>query len=208
MTEINLNNEVIIYKSNLNLEPKFDKQRFIEKLITIDSLVKTTNQKFGPIAPGRQSNLSGMYIPELIFIKNNICRLLSETFKISNNFIIYDWLYYSDKDNAYTGYHTHDILAPIKSSVNHIDNLKTDYSFTYYVQMPNNLKDNQGKLYFKTKSGYEFSILPEEDDIFIFPGDLQHKPEINPNSTKSRIVVAGNVAFFDNHIAKSKKTFL
>ncbi len=208
MTEINLNNEVIIYKSNLNLEPKFDKQRFIEKLITIDSLVKTTNQKFGPIAPGRQSNLSGMYIPELIFIKNNICRLLSETFKISNNFIIYDWLYYSDKDNAYTGYHTHDILAPIKSSVNHIDNLKTDYSFTYYVQMPNNLKDNQGKLYFKTKSGYEFSILPEEDDIFIFPGDLQHKPEINPNSTISRIVVAGNVAFFDNHIAKSKKTFL
>jgi hypothetical protein len=74
--------------------------------------------------------------------------------------------------------------------------------------MPNNLKDNQGKLYFKTKSGYEFSILPEEGDIFIFAGDLQHKPEINPNSTKSRIVVAGNVAIFDNHIAKSKKTFL
>ena len=74
--------------------------------------------------------------------------------------------------------------------------------------MPDKLKDNQGKLFFKTKSGYEFSTLPEDNDIFIFPGDLQHKPEINPNSTKSRIVVAGNVAFFDNHIAKSKKTFL
>jgi hypothetical protein len=70
------------------------------------------------------------------------------------------------------------------------------------------LKDNQGKIYFKTKSGYESSILPEDGDIFIFPGDLQHKPEINPNSTKPRIVVAGNVAIFDNYIAKSKKTFL
>lgn len=208
MTEINLNNEVIIYKSNLNLEPKFDKQTFIEKLITVDSLVKTTNQKFGAGAPGRQTNLSKVYIPELIFIKDTVCKLLSKTFKINNNFIIYDWLYYSDKDNSYTGYHTHDILGPAYSKINHIDNLKTDYSFTYYLQMPNNLKDNQGKLFFKTKSGYEFSVLPEENDIFIFPGDLQHKPEINPNSTKSRIVVAGNIAFFDNHIAKSKKTFL
>jgi hypothetical protein len=208
MTEINLNNEVIIYKSNLNLEPKFDKQTLIEKLITIDSLVKTNNQKFGAMAPGRQSSLSGMYIPELIFIKNNISKLLSETFKISNNFIIYDWLYYSDKHNAYTGYHTHTILSQNNNRISSINSLKTDYSFTYYVQMPNNLKDNEGKLYFKTESGYEFSVLPEEDDIFIFPGDLQHKPEINPNSTKSRIVVAGNVAFFDNHLAKSKKTFL
>lgn len=208
MIEINLNNEVIVYKSNLNLEPKFNKQTFIEKLITVDSLVKTTNQKNGAGAPGRQSSLSKMYIPELIFIKDNICKLLSETFKISNNFIIYDWLYYSDNDNAYTGYHTHEILGPIKSNINHIDNLKTDYTFTYYVQMPNNLKDNQGKIYFKTKSGYELPILPEDGNIFIFPGDLQHKPEINPNSTKPRIVVAGNVAIFDNYIAKSKKTFL
>jgi hypothetical protein len=208
MIEINLNNEVIIYKSNLNLEPKFDKQTFIEKLITVDSLVKTTNQKNGADAPGRQSSLSKIYIPELIFIKDNICKLLSKTFKISNDFIIYDWLYYSDNDNTYTGYHTHDLLGPKKSNINHIDNLKTDYTFTYYVQMPNNLKDNQGKLFFKTKLGYESSILPEEGDIFIFPGDLQHKPEINPNSTKARIVVAGNVASFDNHIAKNKKTFL
>lgn len=207
MTEINLNDEVKIYKSNLNLEPKFNKQSFVEKLITVDSLVKTNNQKLGSLAPGRQSSLSKVYIPELIYIKDTVCELLSKTFKISNNFIIYDWLYYSDKDNAYTGYHTHNILSP-QPTINHIDNLKTDYSFTYYVQMPNNLKNNQGKLYFKTKSGYEFSILPEENDIFIFPGDLEHKPEINPNSTKSRIVVAGNVAFFDNHIAKSKKSFL
>ena len=208
MTEINLNNEVIIYKSNLNLEPKFNKQTFIEKLITVDSLVKTTNQKNAALTPGRQSSLSRMYIPELIFIKDNICKLLSKTFKISNNFIIDDWLYCSDRDNVHTGYHAHNVLASKKNNINHIDNLKTDYTFTYYVQMPNNLKDNQGKLYFKTKSCYEFSILPEECDIFIFSGDLQHKPEINPNSTKSRMVIAGNVAVFDNHIAKSKKTFL
>ena len=148
MIEINLNNEVIVYKSNLNLEPKFNKQTFIEKLITVDSLVKTTNQKNGAGAPGRQSSLSKMYIPELIFIKDNICKLLSETFKISNNFIIYDWLYYSDNDNSYTGYHTHEMLGPIKSNINHIDNLKTDYTFTYYVQIPNNLKD----IFFKTEA--------------------------------------------------------
>lgn len=204
MTPIQLNDEVIIYKSSLNFDSKFEKNKFIDKLKTIDELVGTLNPK--KYTPGRQSSLTDMYIPELNFVKDHISNLISKEFNVSNNFIIKSWVYYSDSDNGYSGYHDHTTLHP--KPTNLIEKLRTDYTFTYYVQMPNNLKGDEGKIFFRTKSGYEIGILPEDNDIFIFQGDLEHRPEINPNSNKARIVIAGNVAFFDNYIRKTKKTFL
>lgn len=204
MIELNLNNEVIVYKSNLKFEDKFPKNPFIDKLKTVDNLVETLNP--AKSTPGRQSALTEINMPELNLIKDRVCELLVNQFGVSNNFIMKTWVYYSNSDNGYGGYHTHTTLHP-KSFVP-LDRLKTNYTFTYYLQMPDNLKNDEGKLFFRTNSGYEIGILPEVDDIFIFPGDLEHRPEINPNSTKARIVIAGNVAFFDNYIRKTEKSFL
>lgn len=204
MIKININNEIDIYRSALDFNSNFNKKIFIDKLKIVDTLVEASipTKK----TPGRQSTLSEMYMPELNFIKDNISKLLSTEFKVSNNFIMKTWVYYSDSDNIYSGYHTHETLHP--KPISSVDKVKTNYTFTYYLQMPNNLKNNEGKLFFRTKSGFEFSILPNEDDIFIFPADLEHRPETNPNSTKSRIVIAGNTAFFDEHLRKTEKSFL
>lgn len=204
MIKIDLNGEETLYKSHLDFESKFEKSLFINKLKMVDDLVVALNPSKG--SPGRQSALTEMYIPELNFIKDTIAKLLKDEFNLTNDFVMKTWVYYSDSDNGYSGYHTHDTMHP--KPIIPIDKLKTDYTFTYYLQMPDNLKNDEGKLFFKTKSGYEIGILPEDDDIFIFPGYIEHRPETNPNSTKARIVIAGNVAFFDNHLRKIQKSFI
>ena len=70
-----------------------------------------------------------------------------------------------------------------------------DYTFIFYIQMPNNLKGDDGKLFMKDKQGNESSILPYEGQLVILYGDVPHSPVDALNSTKDRIVLAGNVCF-------------
>jgi hypothetical protein len=70
-----------------------------------------------------------------------------------------------------------------------------NYTFVFYVQMPDNLSNDDGKLFIKDKDGVEFGILPDVGDLIILEGDVPHAPVDAPNSTKDRIVIAGNVTF-------------
>ena len=70
-----------------------------------------------------------------------------------------------------------------------------NYTFVFYIQMPDNLSNDDGKLFIKDKNGIEFGILPEVGDLIILEGDVPHAPVDAPNSTKDRIVIAGNVTF-------------
>jgi hypothetical protein len=84
-------------------------------------------------------------------------------------------------------YHTH-------SEINKKQNtFEPTYTYVYYIQMPNNLKNDDGVLYFKDKNDVEFSILPEEDDLIIMCSDVPHAPNKANDSTLDRIVFAGNV---------------
>jgi hypothetical protein len=82
-----------------------------------------------------------------------------------------------------------------------------NYTWVYYIQMPNVVRKDtdDAVLYFKSKDGNEFSILPEEDDLIIIPGDVPHLPMNAPLATNDRIVLAGNVGF---EYVKNKKTLL
>ena len=77
-----------------------------------------------------------------------------------------------------------------------------DYTFVFYIQMPDNLSNDDGKIFIKDKDGTEFGILPKVGDLIILEGDVPHAPVDAPNSTKDRIVIAGNVIF--KNIKKSK----
>lgn len=66
------------------------------------------------------------------------------------------------------------------------------YTWTYYLQLPDNCEGEEGYLSFK-EGDKEDSIKVEEDTIYIFPSDLLHRPNISPNSTKNRITAAGNI---------------
>lgn len=85
--------------------------------------------------------------------------------------------------------HKHtDIQKELKS-------FRPDYTWVYYVQMPENLKDNDGVLWIQGENEKIYHILPEEDDLIVMPADLPHVPGGTSNSKIDRIVVAGNVGF-------------
>ena len=81
---------------------------------------------------------------------------------------------------------------------------------TYYVQMPNNLVGDDGKLIFKLDDDTTHSILPEIGDLLIFPTTLLHAPMTNTKSDIERIVIAGVWSDIDStiQIRKKNKTLL
>jgi hypothetical protein len=96
-------------------------------------------------------------------------------------------------------YHRHDEINKKKYR------FKPIYTYVYYVQMPEYLRNNSddGRLYLKGDNEIEYSILPEEDDLIIMPANLEHSPMSAPEASKDRIVVAGNVGI--EFIKKSNK---
>ena len=70
-----------------------------------------------------------------------------------------------------------------------------DYTFVYYVQIQNNLSNNEGHLMIKNKNDEIYSFLPNEGDLIIMKGDLPHSPVSAVNTTQDRLVIAGNVGF-------------
>lgn len=69
------------------------------------------------------------------------------------------------------------------------------FTFIFYLQMPNNLKGEEGHLILKDKQGNCHSILPTENEFIIHDSDIDHYPKSAPNSTVDRIVLASNVGF-------------
>jgi hypothetical protein len=106
----------------------------------------------------------------------------------------------NDKNASYVRWHVH------SDNVSKV--IQNDWTYTFYVQMPDNLKNNEGKISFKIDET-EYNILPEEGDLLVFPASLLHKPELSPMSTKERIVMAGNFVELDvNKILEKRKTSL
>jgi len=97
---------------------------------------------------------------------------------------------YRDRDTrGELSYHVHTELN--KNRNKFIPN----YTYVYYIQMPDVMEGDDGVLYFKSKIGEVYFVKPEEDDLIIMPADMSHSPNNAPKSTKDRMVLAGNVGF-------------
>lgn len=97
---------------------------------------------------------------------------------------------YRDRDNGgELSYHTHTEISEVSKS------FFPNYTFVYYIQMPDIMQGEDGVLYFKGNTGKQYWVRPEEDDLIIMTGDMPHSPNNAPNSTLDRIVIAGNVGF-------------
>jgi hypothetical protein len=96
-------------------------------------------------------------------------------------------------------YHTHTELNRQNKKFN------PDYTYVYYIQMPDVMEGEDGVLYFKGQNSKEYWIRPEEDDLIIMTGDMPHAPNKAPKSTIDRIVIAGNVGF---EFIKKEKSLL
>jgi hypothetical protein len=195
--EIKLTKDLTIYTSKIT---NIDNSMLVKDFeYNCDISKQTTHTKY---SPGIQSRI---YIisKNIANLKNEVLKKIISHFKLNKNYLISydDWVYISESTNDNTYYHDHI----------HDGNLiftkePPQWSLVYYAQMPNNLQGKDGQLTFKTKNDEEVSVLPEENQIIMFPSDVLHKPELNKNSTTKRIVLATNITILDRNKKYIKET--
>lgn len=117
-------------------------------------------------------------------IKNSIETISSRSFV---NYAKHNWIYTQRKGFHLEWMHQHLMVHPPGRS-----KIKSDYTFTFYLQTTDEIEGNEGKIVFQDENGNKHFYLPEVGDIFIFPGDLRHTAIPTPNSNKERIVFAGS----------------
>lgn len=193
MQEIELNNDVKIYKTKF-VSP-FSLEETMNAVKTNWSLNKrTTDDRLADInAPGIQSPII-LRCRELDVILDHAVELCKAFYtEETNGYLLHSWIAISKKDRTKYVWHKHIHFAPPYNFI------ETDFTFTYYLQMPDNLSGDDGKLLFRTNDGMIHKFLPEENDIYIFPPDLDHVVEWNKESTKDRVVIASNVKFINTN---------
>jgi tryptophan halogenase len=212
MEKIYFDDDTFIWKTKLNLHNSKD-----EILSNAQFIIDKVNQKYNnteskidcfgfEVQRTSENGLGSIHVAnkllEAVQIGINECiSLYNETAKPYNKVNIGEWVnvvrakdpvqpeYKLKKLTGENGYHTHTELAKINK------HFEPAYTYVYYIQMPDVMDGDDGVLYFKSKTGKEYYIRPEEDDLIIMPGEMPHYPNHALNSTKDRIVVAGDVGF-------------
>lgn len=193
---IKFSEELSIYTTKIN---GIDNEQLSKDLLLNCDVNKNTSRMTK--GPGIQSNI--------IITTENIRKLeiisvekLKYLLNLKTDTILYKyyWVFISQSNNNKSNYHDHVSGFNLKESLE-----PPQWTFVYYASFPNNLEENEGLLFFKTKSGEEFSILPEEGQLIMFPADVLHRPGLNNKSTKDRIVFAGNYTVLDINKKYSKQ---
>ena len=106
------------------------------------------------------------------------------------------WSYIQDKHSKdpQKTFHSH------TAAINYPDTrsnapILTDWTYCFYLQVPNDLQGNEGSLLFKDKDGKIYATKPEEGDFIFFKGDVEHRPNLSPNSEGTRIAICSNISF-------------
>jgi hypothetical protein len=177
MTPIKLSDKFTIYIGKYNNKYYIDE--FLKYVDINDKLAKHTND---------DSVWIEIESPILDSINNQIKEYIE---KITNRkFIHYakhNWVYTQRKNFDMEWMHQHIYVHPPGRS-----KIKSDFTFTFYLQTTDEIKKDEGKIAFQTEDGHRHKFLPEVGDIFIFDGDLRHTALPTPNSEKERIVFAGS----------------
>lgn len=212
MQKIYFDDDTFIWKTKLNLHNSKD-----EILSNAQFIIDKVNEKYNnteskidcfgfEVQRTSEKGLGSIHVANKLLEAvqsgiNECIGLYDETTKLYNKVNIGLWVnvvrakdpvqpeYKLKKLTGENGYHTHTEIQKINNE------FEPAYTYVYYIQMPDVMDGDDGVLYFKGKNGKEYYIRPEEDDLIIMPGDMPHYPNHSPNSTKDRIVVAGNVGF-------------
>lgn len=106
------------------------------------------------------------------------------------------WFYISTPNNPVSKYHDHLLFSPKERGV------PTHFTWIYYIQLPDNCTGQEGHIFFKNpilgsidNDEGAFSFFPEQGCLYMWDSEIPHRPELSPNSTIDRVVIAGNVNF-------------
>jgi len=89
-----------------------------------------------------------------------------------------------------------DLVWHNHTELNKLDGLNPPhFTFVFYLQMPNNLKNDDGMIYLRGSNDEVVSFLPKVGQLLILDGNCWHSPQLALDSDRDRIVMAGNVYF-------------
>jgi hypothetical protein len=103
------------------------------------------------------------------------------------------WVFCANPNDDTGTYHLHTTLGN-QYDVNG-NQMLSDYSWTYYLSIPDITNDLEGHLFFKDGDSEPISFLPEKGYLYSFPSNLSHRPNEAPNSTNQRMVAVANIKF-------------
>lgn len=126
--------------------------------------------------------------------------LRTKLFLSIDKFIRSSWIYIQIPGFKMEWMHTHDWIDSSNRT-----NLKTQWTYVFYIQIPPNLKNGEGDLIFKTEDGELHTFTPKENDIIFFPGDLPHMPTPTLCAVSDRIVYTTNINYDFNSFRETNK---
>jgi hypothetical protein len=103
------------------------------------------------------------------------------------------WVFTAHPLDDTGNYHIHTMLGKQYEDPNHL--ILSDYSWTYYLDVPNIVSGVEGHLSFKDGNSEPTSFLPEKGYLYSFPSYLSHRPNEAPQSTNKRMVGVANIKF-------------
>jgi len=174
-----LSNQYIVYKTKY-LE-NYSKENFIKQIKQNKNIIdKKIEKKVEDriVIECDEFNLLNQYIVDILSHIEN---------KKINNIAKLSWVY-TQKTDFNMIMHKHDYLYYTTEKTS----LKTDWTCVFYLQIPQNLQDGEGDVIFMTEDKKLHRFVPEENDILIFSGTLNHMVTQIPNAEMDRIVFATN----------------
>jgi hypothetical protein len=183
-----MNYETITYNSHKIYKVKVD--------LDIESILKeiSINDEYVAITYSTDA-FTGKYIRQLY---QECYDTLKTVYEIELNKSIITgyqcgWFFRSFPNDNTGNYHMHRILGKQYEDPNNF--MLSDYSWTYYLNIPNIVSGVEGHLSFKEGDSEPISFLPEKGYLYSFPSTLPHRPNEAPNSTNRRIVGVANIKF-------------
>ena len=210
MKKIFLNNDTFYYKGKLDNPINnriflsklksfyYNHPQYVMKRTTDEEMRRRVEGEKIGFRPHDQLMNSQISFDETRNILNFTTNLLSQEFNTSKDYVFESWTLFANNSESKNFFHIHE----------HVNYITNQWSLCYYVQMPNNLIGDEGKLKFKTSDNLETAILPEESDLIIFPGNLLHTPVDTTKSTKERIVFCSNISLLQLGEIKTSKSIL
>lgn len=207
MKKIYFDETTFIWKGKLNV-PSYKDELLEEAYTVIESQPDTKTDGFGYKKEWNDNlNFIGKIdiktkMDEIIQNGINECKkIYDEKNKQYNKVNIDSWVNVVRSVNPVQHQFKHNEIKGIDKYHNHVEinkimkSFTPDYTYVYYVQMPDVMEDDDGVLFFRGQNKQEYWIRPEEDDLIIMEGWMPHAPNNAPKSTIDRIVIAGNVGF-------------
>ena len=201
--KIKLSDSLTVYKSKYDW--KYSQDELVEK--TKQNHILIGNDDYTTSSFHIQSNAIN-HVKE--YGRKLVMKLMNLPEDSVDTWVEQHWIYFSNSSTTQPKtaltFHSHPITLTT-SSAKPIQNIKTDWTYCFYLKVPNDLIGDEGKLMFRDVNNKEYGILPEEGDIILFgPNDL-HVPNFIPNSKGERIAICSNVSL-NVHTYKKETTLL